>query len=334
LESVTYGPGGTEYTAINCAVTVAHTEIVCTTIPGVGSTLAYVVTVKGQSSDVSTVTGSYAKPTLFGANPMRVSTEGGTIHVVNGTDLGMACSDSYLYAYLDGAPVYIDGLSKLIVYPSTSDYMSSTYIEGWTDADGGSPWVEALSFEMPAMSDEDHAKLFTIVLGNKLFGGATTTANNVDMIYKPPNLVEIQNTAGIPIGTTSTSDLVLSGTNFGSQGTVIYNGASVAASKIRSWKDEEIQLTVVGLSGNITVVVGDYSSDKLSFDDFSPILYTSYSAYLPDTGGYRTDALVSSGGRRLLVFLFYDLWKCLFGCLLKLHIYTYISKQMIYIYTS
>jgi hypothetical protein len=55
------------------------------------------------------------------------------------------------------------------------------------------------------------------------------------------------------VGTQTTSDLVLIGDNFGLMGTVIFDHNAVATT---SWSHRRITLSVLALSGNITVVSG------------------------------------------------------------------------------
>lgn len=64
LDFVTYGPSGTEYVAKNCEVR-NHTEIDCTTSPGVGRRMLWIVSVEGQESeaDAGPIT-SYAAPEI------------------------------------------------------------------------------------------------------------------------------------------------------------------------------------------------------------------------------------------------------------------------------
>ena len=149
--------------------------------------------------------------------------------------------------------------------------------------------------EMPSLADESHTKVLTVAVGRRT-GGSTAAAvsNPTTAIYKPPVLTEVQNIEGVRVGTKATSDLVLQGRNFGSSGTVWYDGAMVdgsdGAAGITSWSDDEINLQVVGLNGNVSVTVGIYETRTLFFDDFSPVLLTSYAQYLPASSGYRTDA--------------------------------------------
>ena len=167
----------------------------------------------------------------------------------------------------------------------------------YTDGTDGvtAPWIEGLLVEMPSLSDESHTKVLTVSVGRRTGGSsAAAVSNPTTAIYKPPVLTEVQNIEGVRVGTKATSDLVLLGRNFGSTGTVWYNGVSVdgsdGAAGITAWKDNEISLQVVGLNGNVSVTVGIYETRTLFFDDFSPVLMKSYAKYLPDTSGYRTDA--------------------------------------------
>jgi len=294
LQSVTYGPGGSEYEAAGCRITVAHTEIVCRTVAGIGPSLSWIVTVDGQSSQASdSPKTNYAPPVLNGLSPFRVDTAGGSTHILNGTDLGMASTDSFLQVHLDGDLLAVNGVRQTTVYPAVSSRMYKIANPMYTDGTDGvrSPWIEAIAIEMPALADEEHDKMLTVDIGHSDYGGAASITSNVAVAqYKPPVLEQVQNIEGERIGTQATSDLVLLGRNFGSMGTIYYNGQAVDESTVSKWDDDELHLQVIGLSGNISVSVGDYHTQKLFFDDFSPVLYTSVATYMPDPTGYRTDA--------------------------------------------
>jgi hypothetical protein len=94
LESVTYGPGGTEYAALDCRVTQNHTEITCATVPGTGRKLRWMVTVRGQTSSPSAQTTSYAAPRIASIAPATGQTRGGFTVVVRGSDFGLAAAAS------------------------------------------------------------------------------------------------------------------------------------------------------------------------------------------------------------------------------------------------
>jgi hypothetical protein len=258
--------------AVGCVVAVGHTEIVCKTVPGVGSALRWVVKVGKQASATSTATTAYAPPSLLGVFPQHVDTKGGGRHVVNGTNLGMASTDMYMQVFLDGVPLSVDGRALTTIFPASSSFMTSRRVDGWEEGDAGPGVWEALEFVMPPLSDEDHRKELVLTVGNRRFGGAKADSNIVIAQYKPPHLFEVQNSPGGSEGTRQVTDLMLLGSNFGSVGSILMDGKPVAHSRIEKWKDDQITLSVVAESGNITVVVGEYRSETLRFDDFSPIL--------------------------------------------------------------
>ena len=110
LGSITYtrqAPGGEPkvYQAAACAISVAHTEIACTTAPGAGTDLAWNVIIDGQPS-VSPVTW-YGKPAVSGlawkstgrrlATPSgfigSASTDGGQVVEIHGENFGTSVSE-------------------------------------------------------------------------------------------------------------------------------------------------------------------------------------------------------------------------------------------------
>ena len=128
-----------------------------------GFPLFWVVTVDGQTSEKTTAAASsYAAPKLYSVTPERLDTMGGSVHVVNGTNLGMSSSDAYLRIYLDGEPENIEGNTDTITtfYPKTSALFSSKVVT--TIGDDGNRTVLEFVFVMPRLSDEDHAKLLTV----------------------------------------------------------------------------------------------------------------------------------------------------------------------------
>ncbi|KAA0147327.1 hypothetical protein FNF31_07613 [Cafeteria roenbergensis] len=89
LQSVTYGPTGSEFAAHGCHVSVPHKEIRCQTVPGTGRVLRWVVTVKGQASPLSSVSTSYARPVINATTPGNSATNGGVLVRVTGQDFGV-----------------------------------------------------------------------------------------------------------------------------------------------------------------------------------------------------------------------------------------------------
>jgi len=78
LDRVTYGPTGVEH-APNCTIPAGreHVELRCTTVPGTGRRLKWLVTVGRQTSALSPATTSYAPPNITAASSLNGSTAGG-----------------------------------------------------------------------------------------------------------------------------------------------------------------------------------------------------------------------------------------------------------------
>lgn len=96
LGKISYGPSGTEFIAAGCTVTVPHSQIACTTAPGTGRLLRWLVTVGGQVSALSTATTSYAGPTITAVSPGNGPTAGGGIVTLSGVNFGTAYASSKL----------------------------------------------------------------------------------------------------------------------------------------------------------------------------------------------------------------------------------------------
>jgi sugar lactone lactonase YvrE len=103
LEKVTYGPKGTEFTARNCTVSRAHSEITCTTAPGTGRVLYWTVTIRGQSSSLSSTFTSYAAPTISLVQDSFGPTQGGKQIHIEGKNFGLAYAQSKISAVIDSA---------------------------------------------------------------------------------------------------------------------------------------------------------------------------------------------------------------------------------------
>ncbi|KAH8053278.1 calcium ion binding protein [Aureococcus anophagefferens] len=124
LDYVRYGPSGDEYEATNCTLA-SDSRVACLTAPGVGVDLRVTVAVDGQASDVSPPLLSYARPRIFGVSPKSGDTAGGSVHVVNGTNLGLAFARTYVQIVFDGAVVPLDGASLTRASPGASGYSYS-----------------------------------------------------------------------------------------------------------------------------------------------------------------------------------------------------------------
>ncbi|KAH8055453.1 calcium ion binding protein [Aureococcus anophagefferens] len=182
LDYVRYGPSGDEYEATNCTLA-SDSRVACLTAPGVGVDLRVTVAVDGQASDVSPPLLSYARPRIFGVSPQSGDTAGGSVHVVNGTNLGLAFARTYVQIVFDGAVVPLDGASLTRASPGASGY---SYYCGAAD---------------------DH-------------GATVLDSNGVTFEYGGPVVESLSNTDNEAYGRT---DLVLTGLNFGTYGAIYVN---------------------------------------------------------------------------------------------------------------
>ena len=286
LEAVTYGPSsGDEYAAEDCSVS-SHESIICRTAPGIGGTalpMHWLVTVKGQRSDLSIATTNYAPPNVTGVSKTDVSTRGGSVVEINGTDLGLSVVDAYLEVQLDGVAIPIDGVSTTKIWKSGSvDY-------AWTDADG----IDHVQFVVPEMTDADQAKWLRVFIDTPSVDDVSAYSAPVPFRYGSPVITDIQNVEG---KNEHQSEIYIIGKNFGDG-----FGGSVLIDNVpqehNAWDHELIFLTCNDTSGNITIVVGDEVSDRVVFSDYSPIIYPECTRVLTEkmTGYYMEDGYSTEG---------------------------------------
>jgi hypothetical protein len=98
LGDVSYGPNGLNYLATNCSVIEHSIKIQCRSVPGIGSTLHFVVNVLGQSSLASAVSLSYATPNIDSIVASNGPTSGGLRLRVTGNNY--AIRDQYVQKFL------------------------------------------------------------------------------------------------------------------------------------------------------------------------------------------------------------------------------------------
>ena len=101
--------------------------------------------------------------------------------------------------------------------------------------------------------------LHQVLVGSTTISGVSQYSSTINFRYKSPTISSLQNTAGADIGTSSTTEVVIVGTNFGtSAGTVYYNGEAQTSGTISTitWTNTQITLTVLGSSGSLYVKVG------------------------------------------------------------------------------
>ncbi|KAG7392161.1 cadherin, EGF LAG seven-pass G-type receptor, partial [Phytophthora pseudosyringae] len=89
VTSVTYGVNGDEFAAKDCAIVIDHERITCTTAPGVGNRLAWIITIDGLTSATPTI--SYAKPyitSIEGEGAVNALVRGGQSLILRGGNFG------------------------------------------------------------------------------------------------------------------------------------------------------------------------------------------------------------------------------------------------------
>ena len=317
LESVTYGPGGTEYDAEGCRIVFGHTLILCALAPGIGPDNTWLVTVDGLTSEASGKRTSYAGPVVdVGLDGKVVGpTKGGKVITLNGTNFGTFVDATYVEILFDGEAIVVDGVAdggatKIYNGESTRSYYA-------TDANGDT--VEYIDFVLPELTTTDQFKEVTLRVTHEDYPSIQVEAATFRFEYGSPVIAELQNAVGVPQNGLSTADLVVRGTDFSAVGQVVVNITSTNSTgdraigvktytpndpEVTSWGHEQITLTVVGTEGWVTVVVGTEVSNTVRFNQYNPILLTDHDQYKPE-GTYRTSGLTEGGGTRNLTLAGY-----------------------------
>jgi hypothetical protein len=294
LDSVTYGPGGTEYKASGCTLTTLHKAIRCLTAAGVGKDLKWMVTVDGQSSSASTTTTNYKQPAISSMTAYTSLTSGGGTVTITGTNFGAGVAFTYVEVYMSGTVVALDGQSTTTAVAGKSAYFGTN-----------SAGSEYIIFTVPEMTNQEQKKFVRVLVASTTVAGASQYSPAVAFTYGSPYITSIQNVQGTDIRSLSTSNLVIQGRNFGASGTIYFNGVAVDSSSgvaNLAWGHSRITLTVIGSSGTIYVQVGTEVSNSVDFSDSSPKLLYGYSQYTPSSSAYLATGKTSAGSSIFLTF--------------------------------
>jgi VCBS repeat-containing protein len=274
LESVTYGPGGTEYDATGCAVTANHTQITCRTVPGTGRKLRWTVTVRGQTSSPSSQTTSYAAPTIVAIAPATGKTDGGITVALQGSNFGLAAPASRF-------DIRVNALGSPM--PASADV--AAYWASVRAGDVGLPsvaaWIAGLvrpyETSRSIMSRGNHTVEFTLPegfgVGREVFLVVDGVPSNVvTFAYDAPAIFNVApDRLGVPIGYLR---VFVEGINFcrptpaaPNCGSVLVDGVAVLPN---SHGHERIMLVVqdpasTNTDVRITVVVDGVASNVVPF---------------------------------------------------------------------
>ena len=93
IESLTYGPSGTEYVVTSFTL-VDHSTITCNTVAGVGDSLSWQIVVAGQRSLPSEARLSYQSPEITDVSPRSVNTDGTSVVTIVGNNFGVGVVDA------------------------------------------------------------------------------------------------------------------------------------------------------------------------------------------------------------------------------------------------
>jgi hypothetical protein len=294
LESVTYGPSGQEFVAVNC-VYVSHYVIECDTSPGLGGELKWLVTVDEQTSDLSTVTTNYKRPTALRIEENYGMTKGGSTHRIIGDNLGVNVMSAFVEVLFDTDTIELaPGVIRSIVGTSSS------YLIG-RNSDG----TDYVDFSLPQMLKLHQMKTVELKVGHKVFN-VEQFSNDLAFNYNEPFIDTVENIEVDPIMGQPTTDLVIRGLNFGLDDYAkIYidnvlqtNAESSATQGINSWDHEVVKVKYIGSSGAVYVKVGEFLSNVVPFNKSSPILIMQ-EPFVAQDAGYTTRGVGADGSSQL-----------------------------------
>lgn len=293
LEAVSYGPSGVEFEPRNCSI-MADGLLRCETTMGIGTDLQWVVTVDGQTSEVSNALFSYAEPVIYQVTPRTGSTKGGTTHVIRGRNLGLEYASSTLRLFLDNNAVPFDGTDLIEITLLDVKYRYWCSEENRSDT---KILEECVSFILPEMLDMRQAKTIAVQVSSSKYTSLAMGSNKLSFTYESPVITSV-----LSAESSGSTELVIGGKNFGVLGKVFVNGEEQVSS---DHSHDRVKLVYEGVSGTIVVVVGESESNEWNFTDNSPRIITDIPEYLPDPGGYRTSGLDENDERGSITILGY-----------------------------
>jgi len=239
------GLGGSTYSPV-CTITVAHTELTCTTLPGVGYNHTWQVTVGNQTRPVdyfkAAVT-SYAAPSVASLDhevlATGMATDGSTVLTVTGTNFGPVVEDNFLFA----------------TYQPTA---SSSNLEGeshLTSCNVTVADVEAVCSSAPGVGAN-----FEVLLS---VGGQASAPFKQRVSYTKPQVAQLSTLLGAN-GTLATSGgdvAILTGTNLGplltsNRATALYKAVNLLPSSLADGVEMGYSLETLELRAdqcNVTV---------------------------------------------------------------------------------
>jgi hypothetical protein len=243
LDNVTYGPTGTEFTALNCTVAQSHLMIACNTAPGGGAGLKWVVNVDNQRSTQPTT--NYAPPAvaaLAGVGATAARSVGGDVVVLTGTNFATQAQLGAVTYGWSGPPGEYQAADCNVSVPHQE--LRCRTAPGWG---AGLAWFVKVAGQSNSYSNAVAAR----------------------SSYSPPQIVTVDPDSGPTAGGVP---MLITGTNFGPRGmaAVTVGGQTVPVNRhlIAASGDSHTLLVTVpqgfGRNRSVKVVLGGAASNTPS----------------------------------------------------------------------
>lgn len=228
-----YGPTGTEYTAVDCRVTTDNNRISCSTAPGTGTGHAWKVWVEGQESDVANVATNYAPPIVshfVGVGSSDALTQGGQAVDVHGHNFGfdgdkidwvMYSSDLLAVRGAEQGEEGVLGLDSTFMAVNCSIQVPHTVVRCWTAPGAGESlrWVVSVDGQTSSSPMTNYG-------APQLHAVTDASGNPFDTFDSDGGETVLLH--GINFGPLVSQDEFLEGVVYGSGGAPTYSAANCA----------------------------------------------------------------------------------------------------------
>ena len=314
VQSVSYGPSGSEYDITELCSHESHRKLVCGVPPGIGSDMLVLVEVGNQRSPFSPELVSYATPVVSDITPSEASTFGLSQHVLSGTHLALRQRNFEKRVLFMGRELCRSPCTNATACAEENCGLLSDRLLcpcGINVLTG-----EKVTFRVPEMVGSDHAREVHVQITSMDHPHISTTTEGVHFEYAAPALspaIEMREwdsarnadhfgDASPFADNAQLFELRLVGDSFSRSadfgdsqypGDVLVDGAAVPATHILEWTHRSIRLLVSASRGVAKVRVGQKESNEEPFDQRSPMLIANEPGYGP-LSAYPTSALSPS----------------------------------------
>ena len=290
LEALSFGPSATQYSITSDCAVQDHDTIRCITAPGVGASLAWQVTIKGQTSAAipAEARTNFAPPAITHMSITSGVTDGGYLATVTGTNFGfvtaLAKRTSKVAVRWNGVDLdELDLRSKVYVHPDTGDLVTPDADTGMVPTDT----LHRLSFVVPEATEFGATRTVQIVVTDQ--EGTEVVSDAHTFTYEDPVITHV-----IPENNrvTGLKELRIEGSNFGVDGTATVTDAGGNVLDLSCtfddgrgfmWTHNAITCLYDGIKGSVVVTRGSQTSNSLSFEHRAPQISALASAATPSS---------------------------------------------------